>query len=159
MLASKLEQSKRQYAQDLRTLRKYRGVSLETISTETRIIKTVLEEFEINCLHQNSRFNKVYLCSLCRAYARVAGLDVDQVVSALEMALEGKYDGRLDPNYKAEEKSSKTSSKGSSKPSSKGSSKSSSKPVSKPSAKKSASTSAPSKGASPPKPDKRTRGG
>ncbi len=151
MLASKLEQSKRQYAQDLRTLRKYRGVSLETISTETRIIKTVLEEFEINCLHQNSRFNKVYLCSLCRAYARVAGLDVDQVVSALEMALEGKYDGSLDPNYKPEEKSSK--------PSSKGSSKSSSKPASKPSAKKSASTSAPSKGASPPKPDKRTRGG
>ncbi len=151
MLASKLEQSKRQYAQDLRTLRKYRGVSLETISTETRIIKTVLEEFEINCLHQNSRFNKVYLCSLCRAYARVAGLDVDQVVSALEMALEGKYDGSLDPNYKPEEKSSK--------PSSKGSSKSSSKPASKPSAKKSASTSAPSKGASPPKSDKRTRGG
>lgn len=151
MLASKLEQSKRQYAQDLRTLRKYRGVSLETISTETRIIKTVLEEFEINCLHQNSRFNKVYLCSLCRAYARVAGLDVDQVVSALEMALEGKYDGSLDPNYKPEEKSSK--------PSSKGSSKSSSKPASKPSAKKSASTSAPSKGASSPKPDKRTRGG
>ncbi len=151
MLASKLEQSKHQYAQDLRTLRKYRGVSLETISTETRIIKTVLEEFESNCLHQNIRFNKVYLCSLCRAYARVAGLDVDQVVSALEMALEGKYDGSLDPNYKPEEKSSKPSSKGSSKPSS--------KPASKPSAKKSASTSAPSKGASPPKPDKRTRGG
>ncbi len=151
MLASKLEQSKRQYAQDLRTLRKYRGVSLETISTETRIIKTVLEEFEINCLHQNSRFNKVYLCSLCRAYARVAGLDVDQVVSALEMALEGKYDGSLDPNYKPEEKSPK--------PSTKGSSKSSSKPASKPSAKKSASTNAPSKGASPPKSDKRTRGG
>ncbi len=138
MSNSKLEQAKRKYAEDLRTLRKQKGVSLDAICTETKVIKTVLEEFEINCLHRNIRFNKVYLYSLVRSYAKIAGLDGDRIIDALDMALDGSYDGRLSPDYKPKEKPGKPAES---------------------STKKSAKTSEPSKGASPPKVDKRTRGG
>lgn len=138
MSNSKLEQAKRKYAEDLRTLRKQKGVSLDAICTETKVIKTVLEEFEINCLHRNNRFNKVYLYSLVGSYAKIVGLDGDQILSALDMALDGSYDGRLSPDYKPKEKPAK---------------------LAESSTKKSANTSEPNKGASPPKADKRTRGG
>ncbi len=138
MSNSKLEQAKRKYAEDLRTLRKQKGVSLDAICAETKVIKTVLEEFEINCLHRNTRFNKVYLYSLVRSYAKITGLDSDQILGALGMALDGSYDGRLSPDHKPKEKPAKPE---------------------EPSTKKSAKTKAPNKGASPPKADKRTRGG
>ncbi len=135
MSNSKVEQAKRKYTEDLRTLRKQKGVSLDAICTETKVIKTVLEEFEINCLHRNTRFNKVYLYSLVRSYAKVTGLDDDRILGALDMALDGSYDGRLSPDYKPKEKPAESSNK------------------------KSAKTSEPSKGASPRKVDKRKRGG
>ena len=136
MSKGKYEQARCKYAQDLRTLRERRGVSLETVYAETRIIKSVLNDYEKNCLYNNSNFHRIYLRSLTRAYAKVVDLDVDQVLNALEMALDGTYDGRLDPNHQEPEE-----------------------PSVKVPAKKSANTRAPRRGASSSKKDKTTDGG
>ncbi len=136
MQKSKQEQARCRYAQDLRYLREQRGVSLETVYAETRIIKSVLREYEKDCLYHNSNFHRIYLRSLTGAYANVVGLDIDQVLEALDMALEGTYDGRLDPNHQVPKEAPPP-----------------------PSAKKSASTREPRRGASSPKKDKTTGGG
>ncbi len=99
MESDNLEKSRQQLARDLRALRENKQVSLETIHTETRIIKNVLREFEQNCLYNNSNFQIIYLRSLTRAYAKVIGLDEKMVLHALDLAIEGKYDGSLNPNY------------------------------------------------------------
>ena len=95
-----IEKSRKQLAQDLRALREKKQVSLDTIHNETRIIKSILREFEHNCLYNNSNFQKIYLRSLTKAYVSVVGLDVNMVLKALDYAIEGKYDGSLNPNYK-----------------------------------------------------------
>ncbi len=153
MSNSKLEETKRNFALDLRNLRKQRGISLDVIIAETKIIKTVLEDFEINCLHRNKRFNKVYLHSLVRAYAKALDLDVHQILVALDLALEGKYKGQLNPEYQYREKQKLEKQKISEEEEKK-----TVKPDQSPT-KKSAKTKEPSKGASPPKSDKRTSGG
>jgi len=136
---NKFEQTRSRYASDLRILRKLQNVSLETVHMETRIIKTVLQDYEKNCLLNNSNFARVYLHSLTEAYAKAVGLDVDQILNALEMALDGTYDGRLNPDYRPQEESP-------------------SEPVSI-SPKESASTKEPKSGASSPSEDKVTDGG
>lgn len=154
MLPSQIDQSRCKYAQDLRTLRQKKGVSIDTIHQETQIIKTVLEEYEINCLQHNDRFNRVYLQSLTKAYSQVVGLDVEKVLEALEAALGGRYDGRLNPNYKKPVKNpaKSTTSVKSARSVKSGRS-------AKQAAQESANTKAPSKGASSPKEDKQTKGG
>lgn len=93
--ASQLEETRRRYAGDLRTLREQQGVSLETIYVETRIPKSVLIDYETSGLYYNESFNEVYLRSLTKAYALAVGLEVDRILSALERALDGSYNGGL----------------------------------------------------------------
>lgn len=92
---SQLEEARRRYAGDLRTLREQQGVSLETVYVETRISKSVLMDYETSGLYYNESFHEVYLRSLTKAYAIAAGLDVDRILSALDRALEGTYNGGL----------------------------------------------------------------
>lgn len=101
--ASQLEEARRRYAGDLRTLREQRGVSLETIYVETRISKSVLMDYETSGLYYNESFHEVYLRSLTKAYALAAGLDVDRVLSALRRALDGTYNGGLMSTREPEE--------------------------------------------------------
>ena len=98
---NKFEKARYEYAQDLRRLRKLRGISLDTVHAETRIIKTVLKEYETNCLYNNQNFHKIYLQSMTQAYAKAVDLDVDQVLRALQMALDGTYDGSLNSNVQS----------------------------------------------------------
>ena len=100
---SKFEQARCRYAHDLRVLRESKGISLDEIHDETRIIKSVLQEFELNCLYENHSFNKIYLQSLTKKYAEVVRLDIDLVLDGLAMVLEGNYDGRLNPKYEPKE--------------------------------------------------------
>jgi len=99
MQTDNLEKSREHFARDLRILRENKQVSLDTIHTETRIIKSILREFEKNCLYNNSNFQRIYLRSLTKSYASVIGLDVNKILIALDLALEGKYDGNLNPNH------------------------------------------------------------
>ena len=105
MSLDKVHQARCRYAHDLRSLRESRGVSLEEIHAETRIITSVLLEYEANCLCENESFNNIYLRSLTKKYAEAVSLDVDKILNGLAMALEGNYDGRLNPNYEPEESS------------------------------------------------------
>jgi len=95
MAAGQFEEARRRYAHDLRTLRKQRGVSLETIYVETRIPKSVLQDYETSGLYYNESFHEVYLRSLTKAYALAVGLDVDRILLALGRALDGSYNGGL----------------------------------------------------------------
>ena len=95
MAAGQFEEARRRYAHDLRTLRKQRGVSLETIYVETRIPKSVLQDYETSGLYHNESFHEVYLRSLTKAYALAVGLDVDRILLALGRALDGSYNGGL----------------------------------------------------------------
>ena len=144
---NRLDRAKCRYAQDLRALRKIRGVSIETIHNQTRIIESVLRGYEANCLSDNSSFHRIYLRSLTRAYAQVVGLEVNQILEALDMALDGSYDGRLDPNFDPEGK-----------PVGESVNESESEPDSE-SASESASNSEPKSGASSSKRDSSTVGG
>lgn len=132
-MMSDLEKARRAYAKDITALRKKKGVTLDMIYNETRILRSILVEYEKDGLYHNASFHKVYLQFMTRAYATVIGLDIDQVMMALDMALEGTYDGRLSPEPQP-------------------------KP-SRPPDKKPASARAPKRGASSPRKDKRTEGG
>jgi len=104
-----IEKSRIKLARDLRTLRERKEVSIETIHAETRIIKSLLREFETNCLFNCHNFHHIYLRSLTRAYSNAIGLDTEKVLEALTMALNGSYDGRLSPDYRPEKESSEKS--------------------------------------------------
>ncbi len=100
------EKSRVKLARDLKMLREHKEVSIETIHSETRIIKSLLRDFETNCLYNHQNFHDIYLRSLARAYSNVIGLDTEKVLEALNDALDGFYDGSLNPNYKPPQKES-----------------------------------------------------
>ncbi len=102
---NKVENSRCNFAEDLRNIRERKGISLETIHQHTRVIQIVLSEYEKNCLIHKPHFHRIYLRSLTRAYVCALDMDPDPVLEALDMALDGTYDGRLAPSYKSRNES------------------------------------------------------
>ncbi len=87
----------RKLAADLNAIRKESGVSVKDVMDATRLAENVVEEMEITGLVSNPMFNRVYLRSIFRSYARAIGLEESSVLNALEEALGGTYDGSLRP--------------------------------------------------------------
>jgi len=85
----------RRLAADLNAIRKESGVSVKDVMDATRLAENVVEEMEITGLVSNPMFNRVYLRSIFRSYARAIGLEEAPVLHALEEALGGTYDGSL----------------------------------------------------------------
>lgn len=87
------------FAQDLHRIRKAQGVSLEDLHEETKIPLGLLGQFEASGLFDHPMFNRVYLRSLVRTYARKVGLPIPLALDMLDRALEGKYAGELAAEY------------------------------------------------------------
>ena len=89
----------RRFASDLQRIRKKKGVSIEKLQEETKIPSGLIEAFEENGLFDHPIFNKVYLRSFVRNYARVINISPAFTLKALEEALAGSYEGRLAREY------------------------------------------------------------
>ena len=91
--------SGQRFAHDLHRIREDRGVSLEELHEETKIPLGLLEQFEASGLFDHPMFNRVYLRSLVRTYARKVGLPIDTALDMLDRALAGDYAGELAAEY------------------------------------------------------------
>lgn len=87
------------FAQDLHRIRKAQGVSLEDLHQETKIPLGLLEQFEASGLFDHPMFNRVYLRSLVRTYARKVDLPIPLALDMLDRALDGTYAGELAAEY------------------------------------------------------------
>lgn len=85
----------RRLAADFRQLRADRGLTLEDLHEETKIPRSLLEQFEETALFDHAMFNRVYLRSFVRTYAEVAGLPIEEAMTALEEAMDARYQGGL----------------------------------------------------------------
>ncbi len=85
----------RKLAADLNAIRTENGVSVKDVMDATRLAENIVEELEQTGLVSNPMFNRVYLRSIFRSYARAVGLEEDRALSALEEALGGTYAGSL----------------------------------------------------------------
>ncbi|PEN15050.1 hypothetical protein CRI94_01820 [Longibacter salinarum] len=83
------------FARDMRRIRESRDVTLENIHLETRIAGTLISAFEEDGLFEHPAFNRVYLRSFVRAYARCIDVNPDLAIQHLERALEGEYQNEL----------------------------------------------------------------
>lgn len=91
--------SGQRFAHDLHRIREDRDVSLEELHEETKIPLGLLEQFEASGLFDHPMFNRVYLRSLVRTYARKVGLPIDMALDMLDHALSGDYAGELAAEY------------------------------------------------------------
>lgn len=87
------------FAQDLRSIREHKGVSLDDMHDLTKIPLSILSDFEVNALLGNPLFNTVYLRSLVRTYATATGIDATLALECLESATIGMYHGELEAEY------------------------------------------------------------
>lgn len=94
----------RRLAADLNAIRKERGISVKDVMDATRLAENVVEELEQTGLVSNPMFNRVYLRSLFRSYARAVGLEETRVLTALDEALAGAYGGSLRPEASAQDR-------------------------------------------------------
>jgi hypothetical protein len=90
---------------DLRRIRKDRGVSIDEIHTETRIARTLIESFEEGELYDHPTYNRVYLRSFIKAYADAVQISREQALNALDAALSGTYQHGLAQEYLSGESS------------------------------------------------------
>lgn len=90
------------FADDLRRIRERRGVSIDEVHEETKIPRGLIESFEETGLLDHPMFNRVYLRSFVRTYARVVDISPAFTLRALEEVLEGTYRGRLAEEYLGE---------------------------------------------------------
>ena len=100
----------RRFASDLQRIRQKKGVSIEKLQEETKIPSGLIEAFEETGLFDHPIFNRVYLRSFVRNYARVINISPAFTLKALEEALAGNYEGRLATEYLgiSEEEAEKT---------------------------------------------------
>ena len=89
----------KQFASDLSRIRKQRGVSIDALHEETKIPQGLISSFEENGLFDHPIFNRVYLRSFVRTFARTVDISPALALKALDEALEGSYEGRLAQEY------------------------------------------------------------
>lgn len=92
----------KRFADDLRRIRERRGVSIDEVHEETKIPRGLIESFEKSGLLDHPMFNRVYLRSFVRTYARVVDISPAFTLRALEEVLDGAYQGRLAEEYLGE---------------------------------------------------------
>lgn len=88
--AAKLEAGQR-LGQHLHALRTQQGVTVHQIHQATKISEGILEAFEATVLVDEPGYNKVYIRSIARSYARLLQVDEQTVLAALEEAFGGSY--------------------------------------------------------------------
>jgi cytoskeletal protein RodZ len=76
-------------AHALRSLRLKRNISLDALSTTTKVRGELLREFERDLLTHNPHFNKIYAVALARSYASTLGADEAAWVMLVRNAWEG----------------------------------------------------------------------
>ncbi len=89
----------KQFARDLCSIRRARGVSLTDIHEATRMAYDLIKRFEHDALIDHPHFNNVYIRLFVRGYATRIGIDPDRALEAFERAMRGKYDGSLGSEY------------------------------------------------------------
>ena len=62
-------------AHALRSLRLKRNISLDALSSRTKVRDELLQEFERDLLTRNPYYNKIYAVALARTYAHSLGAD------------------------------------------------------------------------------------
>src|SRR5690625_6572971 len=88
---------------DLRRIRESRNISIDGLSIQTKIPRTLLASFEERVLFDHDQFNRVYLRSFVRTYAATKGVPQVIAVESLAAPAEGRNAGRLAREYLAEE--------------------------------------------------------
>ncbi len=89
----------KQFARDLCSIRRARGVSLTDIHEATRMAYDLIKRFEHDALIDHPQFNRVYIRVFVRGYATRLGIDAKEALDAFERAMQGKYDGSLAREY------------------------------------------------------------
>jgi hypothetical protein len=87
------------FAGDLRRIRESYGTSVDDLHQSTKVPRGLIEEFEENALAGHSMFNRVYLRSLVRAYAKQLDLSPGVALRALDSAHAGEYESELADEY------------------------------------------------------------
>ncbi|PSQ88156.1 MAG: hypothetical protein BRD45_07145 [Bacteroidetes bacterium QS_8_64_10] len=87
------------FADDLRRIRESYGTSVDDLHQSTKVPRGLIEEFEENALARHSMFNRVYLRSLVRAYAKQLDLSPGAALRALDSAHAGEYESELADEY------------------------------------------------------------
>ena len=89
----------KRFSEDLRRIREERDISIDDVHADTRIAKTLIESFEEGRLYDHPTYNRVYLRSFVKEYAKVVDISEDAALSGLEAALEGTYQNALADQY------------------------------------------------------------
>lgn len=89
------EKPGRSFATDMRLIREQRGLSPQDIYRATKLPIEIVTLFEQTGLVNHPRYNRVYLRSFVREYARVVGIREGDALEALDAALNGQYHGTL----------------------------------------------------------------
>jgi transcriptional regulator with XRE-family HTH domain len=90
-----VRKSGKRLAGDLKAIREARNIEQEQVLEAIRLPKDVVNRFEEDALVSHPAYNRVYLLSIAGSYARVLGLPVEEVQSALKDTLAGTYAGSL----------------------------------------------------------------
>ncbi len=93
------EKPGRSFATDMRLIREQRGLSPQDIYRATKLPIEIVTLFEQTGLVNHPRYNRVYLRSFVREYARVVGIRENDALEGLEAALGGHYRGTLALTY------------------------------------------------------------
>ncbi|SMO56187.1 helix-turn-helix domain-containing protein [Fodinibius sediminis] len=80
---------------DLATIRKSRGISLEEIYRSTKIPKAVLASIEDDTIFSDIGSNPTYIRSYVRSYAKALSIEERKIVHALNKVEKGSYSGSL----------------------------------------------------------------
>lgn len=80
---------------DLATIRKSRGLSLEEIHQTTKIPISVLVSIEDNSVFEGMTSNPTYIRSYVRSYAKALSIDERKIVYALNKVEKNSYSGSL----------------------------------------------------------------
>lgn len=97
--ASAIVESAQRFGRDIRALRDKRGVTLEHIHKTTKVPEGILETFESDALVREAGYNKVYVRSIGRSYARILKVKESDVLTALDEVAAGMYVGSLAVKY------------------------------------------------------------
>lgn len=92
-------ESAQRFGRDIRALRDKRGVTLEHIHKATKVPEGILEAFEADALVREAGYNKVYVRSIGRSYARILKVTESDVLTALDEVAAGMYVRSLAVKY------------------------------------------------------------